>query len=66
MLVKLQMSPLTINALVVKLVVGCKRFLLANIYLQPGVNITAFLDKLSDMEESSYLRPEGSPSYWVI
>ena len=50
-LVMLQMSPSTFEVLVVKLVVSCERFLLANIYWSPGVDIIAFLDELSDMKE---------------
>ena len=45
----LQTSTSTFEVLVVKLVVGCERFLLANIYQQPGVDNIAFLYELSDM-----------------
>ena len=57
MLVNIQTSPSTFKALLVKLVIGCERFLIANIYRPPGITIVTFLDDLSDVEE--FLPPAG-------
>ena len=37
--------------LVVRITVDVERFLLANIYRPPGVDVVAFLDELSDLDE---------------
>ena len=39
----------------VKLVIGCERYLLANIYRPPGVDIITILDELSDTEEFLFM-----------
>ena len=49
--VKLQTPPSTFEALMVKLVIDCARFLLVNIYWPSGIDIVAFLEELFDMEE---------------
>ena len=38
--------------LVVRITVGVERFLFANIYRPPGVDVVAFLDELSDLDEA--------------
>ena len=50
--VHIKSKPTTFEVLVVKIVVGVERFLLANIYRPPADDIVAFLDELTDLEEA--------------